>query len=200
MPCGLHPNSGSDGGGPWRWFSNFLTSMPLHLILQGWFRSSVGVEYQGKARKRWSYSGTCFCTNSFLAASFSISVSSVAVKFSSAGYTHGRTITPWSRVVGCCLLLCREFPGFVDSLYTCLYPSAPPSPTLWLFAFGVVALVEACDKCGRSWFWGSRYLFASEERFLKFGVSVGDLQFARLSFWKFTTVLQMAIAENCWAV
>ncbi len=129
MPCGLHPNSGdSDGGGPWRWFSNFLTSMPLHLILQAWFRSSVGVEYQGKARKRWGYSGTCFfCTNSFLAASFSISVSSVAVKFSSAGYTTvGQSLlgVASSVVVCCCVANLRD----LLILFILVSPPPPPLP------------------------------------------------------------------------
>ncbi len=43
-------------------------------------------------------------------------------------------------------------------------------------------------------------IFLPLRRSLKFGVSIGDLQFAGLSFWKFTTVLQMGIAENCGAL
>ncbi len=159
----LTSNSGSDGDGQWRWFSNFLTSMPLHLILQGWFRSSVGVEYRGKARKRWSYSVHVSAQTAFSPLHSPISVSSVAVKFSSAGYTTvGQSLlgVASSVVVCCCVANLR------DSLILFILVSPPlplpPSATLLLVAFGV-ALVEACDKCGRSWFWGSRYLFASEE-------------------------------------
>jgi hypothetical protein len=100
-----------------------------------------------------------------------------------------------SVVVCCCVANLRD----LLILFILVSPPLPPLPNTLIGRLGV-ALVEACDQCGRSWFWGSRYLFASEERSLKCGVPVGDLQFAGLSFWKFTTVLQMAIAENCGAV